>query len=176
MFRRVVVPAMLVLAVPLAEALYLVAWTGYYRSSIDRLVAGRGDMQSLWLPPAVPMGWLLFVPVFLAVHMCVLRGGNRRDCLAVTILPVLIMGIAYAAIGVRTAGSSWPLLALGFTHPVLTRTVSAGTAIAVHEYAGNWLGICATALSALWLYFFVARRPVSLPVPVEEGQQQTGQA
>ncbi len=125
-------------------------------------------MQSLWLPPAVPMGWLLFVVVFLAVRMCVLRGGSRRDCLVVTILPVLTMGIAYAAIGIRMAGSSWPLLALGFTHPVLMGRVSAGGAIAVHEYVGNWLGICATALSALWLYFFVARRPVSLPALADE--------
>jgi len=163
MYRRVVVPALLALVVPLAVVLYHSAWGLYSRRIIDAALGKQGDLRAVWLPPALPTGWLLFLAIFFAVRLCVLRGGSRRDCLLVALSPALIGGVVLVASGIHRTGMSWSLLALGSMRPFLTGAVTVGTAMTVHDYVGYWLGLVATAVGALWLYLFVARHPLKLP-------------
>jgi len=163
MYRRVVVPALFVMVVPLAVGLCGWAFAFYSKYVIAAMFTGEPGLLSWWLPPFLPTGWALFLVIFFAVRTCVVRGGNRRECLLVALSPVIIAGIAVAALGIRYAGMLWPLLALGSMRPVLARGTSLDTALAVHGYVGSWLGLVATALAALWLYLFVARHPLKLP-------------
>jgi hypothetical protein len=163
MYRRVVVPALLAMVVLLAVGLCGWAFAYYSKYILDATFTGRPGLLGGWLPPSLPTGWALFLAIFFAVRMCVVRGGNRRECLLVALSPVIIAGIAVAAFGIRSAGMSWPLLALGSMRPVLTRGTTLGAVLAVHSYVGSWLGLVATALTALWLYLFAARHPLKLP-------------
>ncbi|MGD0114051.1 MAG: hypothetical protein ABSD48_19515 [Armatimonadota bacterium] len=163
MYRRVVVPALLAIVVPLVLGLCGMA-IGYYSKHVfDATVTKRPGLLGGWLPPSLPTGWATFLAIFFAVRMCVVRGGNRRECLLVALSPVIIVGIELAGLGMRDAGMSWPLLALGSMRPVLTGSTAPGTALSVHGEVGSWLNLVATAIAALWLYLFVARQPLRLP-------------
>jgi hypothetical protein len=163
MYRRVVVPGLLAMVVPLAVGLCGLAIGYYSKYVLDATATKRPGLLGGWLPPSLPTSWAAFLAIFFAVRMCVIRGGNRRECLLVALSPVIITGIAVAAVGIRYAGMSWPLLALGSMRPVLTSSTTLGTALAVHGYVSSWLGLVATALAALWLYLFTARQPLRLP-------------
>ncbi len=77
MYRRVIAPMLMAVGVWLGTALIGEALRFLHRYRLDLLMQHRGG----WLPPEMPgLDWLMFVVVFIAVHLCASRGGTRREC------------------------------------------------------------------------------------------------
>jgi hypothetical protein len=127
--------------------------------AMDSLTAG----QPAWLPPVLPAGqwpvfgqWLLILAVFAAVRMCSIRGGTPPECILVGLSPLVLAAPLYAHLFSRVGFAAFPTLA-GLTSSVTSGKLTFGAMIAARQYAGEFLGLIATCITATWLYLWVAR-------------------
>jgi len=120
--------------------------------------------QGTWMPPVIPTPqWLVFVGVFLAVHLCAGRGGAKRECLLVGLAPVIVGGLAGLGLLLYMAGPAFLALGMGFGHGIVMGNVTLGTAVFVRQLLQQLLGLGFACVAATWLYFFAARRMQERP-------------
>ena len=151
MYRRVITPMLMGVGVWLGTALVGEALRLLHKYRLDLLMQHRGG----WLPPAIPgLDWLVFVAVFIAVHLCASRGGTRRECILVGVAPLVVAIVGYLALLVWMAGG----LRLGMAIGIVPADVSLGAAVAAQGYTLKLLGVVGTCLAATWLYFFTVSR------------------
>jgi hypothetical protein len=156
MYRRVLIPMGIAVWTMVGLALTGAASAMYQKVSLQRITAGR---PIHWMLPALPAtGCLVFLGVFFAVRLCSLRGGSRRECIAVGLAPLALALIYCLVVAVSAGDLSWPLVAvaLGNIAPIGEDRVSIGTAMLVRTAITQLLGLAATCLSATWLWFFVS--------------------
>ena len=141
MVRRVVFPAMLAVGVWLAVSLAGLLQEGW-------LLARNPPALALLLIPR-SLSWVIFVGTFLALHLCVARGGSRREAILVGMSPLLATSPAafQLLLGPLVALVRGPASreALGVTHGYFTALSSV-------------IGLAGTCLAAIWMYFFMARQ------------------
>ncbi len=155
MYRRVLIPMAIAVGAVVGLAVLANASAMLQRIAFDRI---RTGYPVRLMPPVLPAtGWLAFLGVFFAVRLCFLRGGTRRECTAVGLVPVVPGAIIWLAL-VVTSGLPSLLTVLGIAAPVGEGYTSLGTATMVRELTAQVLGQIATCLSATWLWFFVSRQ------------------
>ena len=156
MYRRVIAPMLIAVGVWFGIALVgEVLWV-LHKYRLDLLMQHRGG----WLPPAMAgLDWLVFVVVFIAVHLCASRGGTRRECILVGVAPLLAAIVGYLALLVWMTGS----LRLGMAVGIVPADVTLGAAVSAQTYIAKLLGIAGTCLAATWLYFFAVSRVQERP-------------
>jgi hypothetical protein len=155
MYRRVLIPMGIVIGTAVAIALLGMASTAAQNAAMEQAMKGQ---PGRWMLPVLPTGsWLLFPLVFLAVRLCSLRGGSRRECIAVGMVPVVLALIPWVAT-IVTSGPSSLLVALGSTAPVVYRDITLGAALTIRETTAHLLNLAAACLSATWLWFFVSKQ------------------
>lgn len=155
MFRRVIAPALIAVGVWFGAMLIQMFWGALDKYAMESVImSGEGG----WMPPVIPtLHWLVFVGVFLAVHLCAGRGGAKRECIVVGLAPLVAGGFVGLAMLAWMAGPAFLPLGAGFGHGVVSGYVSLGTAVAARQLLQQLLGLGFTCLAATWLYFFAAR-------------------
>jgi len=151
MSRRVAAPIALAVGVWLGLTLLGIGSSILTRISMDHLTSG----EPAWLPPIIPLGnWPLILAIFVAVRMCALRGGTRRECILVGLSPLIPAAPLYAYLLSKFGFAALPTL-VGLTSPVISGKLTLGTMIAARQYAGDFLGLIATCITVTWLYLWV---------------------
>jgi len=158
MYRRVAAPMLLAVGVCGGVALVAAGSDMVTKMAMDNLVAGR----TTWMPPVLPLsGWLPFLVVFLAVRLCALRGGTRRECVAVGLAP-LVLGVVFYGFLLTQLGLSALGPIAGIVTPVVEGKLTLGSVTVAREWTGHLLNLSAACIAATWLYLSVGRtRPVS---------------
>ena len=153
MSRRVAAPIALAVGVWIGSTALSFGFYLLTRTAIDSLIAGK----SAWLPPIIPFGnWIAVLAVFAAVRMCALRGGTPPECILVGLSPLILAAPFYAYLLSQIGFAALPTF-IGLTSPVLSGKLDLGAMIAARQYAGDFLGLIATCITATWLYLWVAR-------------------
>ena len=151
MYRRVIAPMLMGVGVWLGTALIGEALRILHMYRLDLLMQHRGG----WLPPPMlSLDWLVFVVVFIAVHLCASRGGTRRECILVGVAPLVVAVVGYLALMVWMADG----LHLGMAIGIVPADESLRAAVSAQTYIVKLLGVAGTCLAATWLYFFTVRR------------------
>ena len=153
MVHRVIQPMALAVGVWAATWLVGSAWSMADRHAMDALAAGE---QTRLLPVLPDLAWLVFVAVFAAVRLCSSRAGNRRECIAVGLSPMIPAALAYLVLVVAGFGLSGLGAAAGCMNGVLQGRLTLGGAAVVRTHTADLLGLAGTCLAATWLYFWVA--------------------
>jgi hypothetical protein len=155
MYRRVLIPMAIAVGTVLGLAVLADVFAMLERTAYDRI---RTGYPVRLMPPVLPAtGWLAFLGVFFAVRLCSLRGGTRRERIAVGLVPV-VPGVAVWLVLVVTSGLPSLLTVLGVTWPITQGYTTLGTAMMVRGLCAEVLGQLATCLSATWLWFFVSKQ------------------
>jgi hypothetical protein len=155
MYRRVLIPMAIAVGTVLGLAVLADVFAMLERTAYDRI--GTGYPVRL-MPPVLPAtGWLAFLGVFFAVRLCSLRGGTRRECIAVGLVPVVPGAIVWLTLVVTSPLPSL-LTVLGIAAPILQGYTTSGTAMMVRDLTAQVLGQLATCLAATWLWFLVSRQ------------------
>ena len=110
--------------------------------------------------PMLSLDWLVFVVVFIAVHLCASRGGTRRECILVGVAPLVVTVVGYLALLVWMTGN----LLLGMAIGIVPADESVGVAVSAQTYVAKLLGVAGTCLAATWLYFFTVSRVHERPL------------
>ena len=157
MYRRVIAPMLMGVGVWLGTALVGEALRILHTYGLHHLIAHREG----WLPPAMlSLDWLVFVVVFIAVHLCASRGGTRRECILVGLAPLVVAIVGYLALLVWMTGG----LRLGMAVGIVPADVTPGAAVSAQAYTGKLFGVVGTCLAATWLYFFAVSRVHERPL------------
>ena len=163
MYRRVGGPMLLAVGASVGIALVASGSDMLAKMAMDNVLAGK----PAWMPPVVPVsGWLAFLVVFLAVRMCALRGGARRECVAVGLSPLVLGAVFYGFLLVTSGGLSALGPVVGIMAAVTQGKISMATAIAARGYVWHLLNLAGTCIAATWLYLSVGRAcpaPASAP-------------
>jgi len=150
MFRRVMQPMLLAVAVWAGSNFVHNAWAGAERRTMDALTHGVG----MWTLPVLPeVGWLTFLVVFVAVRLCASRGGTRRECIAVGLSPLALGVLWYAAVLVFSIGLSALASVIGYVGVIGSGRVTVGDVYPARTFAKAQLGLAGTCLAATWLHF-----------------------
>ena len=161
MFRRVIAPALIAVGAWFGAMFVQMVWGALDQYAMDRVILGR---EGSWMPPVIPTPhWLLFVVVFLAVHLCAGRGGAKRECVLVGLAPLIVGGLAGLGLLLSREGPAFLALGMGFGHGIVMGNVTLGGAVLVRQLLQQLLGLGFTCLAATWLYFFAARRMQERP-------------
>jgi hypothetical protein len=151
MYRRVIAPMLMAVGVSVGIAVVGEALRILHMYRLELLMQHRGG----WLPPPMlSLDWLVFVVVFIAVHLCGSRGGTRRECILVGVAPLVVAIVGYLALLVWMTGG----LRLGMAIGIVPADKSLGAAVSAQTYVAKLLGVVGTCLAATWLYFFTVRR------------------
>jgi len=123
------------------------------KMAMDNLLGGK----PAWMPPVLPLsGWLLFLVVFLAVRVCALRGGTRRECLTVGLSPLVLGAVFYGFLLSRVGLSALGPVA-GIMTAVTQGKVSVGTVMVARGWMWHFVNLAGTCIAATWLYLAVGR-------------------
>jgi hypothetical protein len=143
MWRRVIVPALLTAGGVMALVALGSGMAVFNRYWVEGSSQGR---HAGWPGPIpLPVGWLEIPIVFAGCYLCGLRGGTKRECIAVGLSPlawVVPASICY-------------MVALGFGS-VAAHTMTLGEAVARSAYLSmvlDWVGKCAAG-TVLYLIAF----------------------
>ena len=161
MFRRVIAPGLIAVGVWFGAMFVQTVWVAVDKYAMDRVILPR---EGSWMPPVIPtLHWLVFVGIFLAVHLCAGRGGTKRECLLVGLAPLAVGGPVGLALLLSIAGPAFLALGMGFGHGIVMGNVTLGQAVFVRQLLQQLLGLGFACVAAPWLYFFAARRMQERP-------------
>lgn len=162
MWRRVIVPGLLIMGG--SAALAILGWyiSAFNRWWVDGSIQGR---HGIW-PGPIPLGlgWLEIPLVFAGCYLCGARGGTKRECVIVGFSPLALL----------VPATIYFVVTLGFGS-VSAGTMTIGVALvrsALVSTLLEWVGKCAAG-TVLYLIAFhrieMARRAAaSEPGPTAE--------